>query len=306
MNTLLELAAPILRSQQVLITRQQCFELCRSDAPLRQLLDRGIWEPVDRAIFGPVGVPMTWRRRVMAAYLLAPAGSLVSHRASASLLCVGGLDEPMPEVSIPAGSSFRRPWVITHESGDLELADVVVIDGIPATGPCRLAMDLGSVVSFPRFKHTVRELRHGHGVSSEELLRTYLRHKRQGRNGGGALRDWLDRYLSISGNAETGLELVVLDAILDAQLPAPVLQHWVTTRGGRFRLDLAYPHLMLAIEVDGAQHDDLDIVPLDGRRTKLLNELGWRVIRVRSKHLATDLAKALRELRLALESPVDR
>lgn len=52
----------------------------------------------------------------------------------------------------------------------------------------------------------VRDLRHAHGVTSEELLRTYLRHKRQGRNGGGALRGWLDRYFEVDGAPESGLE----------------------------------------------------------------------------------------------------
>lgn len=300
MNELLALAAPLLRRQQVLITRRQCFDVGGSPAAVRHLLDGGVWEALDRALYGPTGVPMTWPRRVMAAVLLAPPGSLASHRAAGTLLGVGGLEEPMPEISIPEGQSFRRPWLITHESGDLELADVVEIDGIPATGPRRLAMDIGSVTSFERFKHTMREIRHRHAVTNEQLLQTYLRHKQRGRNGGGSLRDWLDRYFAISGNAESGLELVVLDAILDSGLPAPVLQHWVTTGGGRFRLDIAYPDQRIAVEVDGAQHDDLDVAPGDRRRTRLLEACGWTVIRVRSKHLATDLTRVLRELRALL------
>jgi hypothetical protein len=307
MDELLVLAAPTLRRQQALITRRQCLELGGSAAALRRLLDRGIWETVDRGLYGPSGVPLGWSRRLMAASLLAPPGSLVSHCAAGALLDVGGLTQPKPELSVHEGQTFRRPWVITHESKDLDLADVVVIDGIPTTGPRRLAMDIGSVVSFPRFKHTVREIRHQHGVTNEQLLHTYLRHKQRGRNGGGSLRDWLDRYFAISGTAESGLELVVLDAILDSSLPAPVAQHWVVTAGGRFRLDLAYPERKIAIEVDGVQHEDLDIVPADQRRTALLEDCGWTVIRVRSKHLATDLPRALRALESLLsENPVDR
>lgn len=302
MNELLERSAPLLSTQHSLITNRQCRDLWDAESQLRTLLGRGIWETIERRLYGPVGVAMTWRRRLMAAALLAPAGSLISHRPAAALLGAGGLHEPEPEVTIPRGTTFRRPWVATHESTDLDLADVVIVDGIPTTGPCRVAMDVGSVMSPARYTHTVRELRHGTGVTREQLLRTYLRHKRRGRNGGAALRDWLDRYFVVSGTPESGLEQVVLDALLDAGLPTPVLQHWVSTPGGSFRLDLAYPTEKMAVEVDGAQHEDEDVKRNDRRRTKLLEACGWTVIRIRSRHLATDLHAAIVELRRHLVS----
>lgn len=301
MIPLIDAAAPTLRAQHSLITRRQAVRLVNSEACVRHLLRTGMWETIDRGLYGPSGVAMTWRRRLMAAVLLAPDGSLISHRSGAALLRVGGVDEPTPEISIPRGGFFRRPWCVTHESGDLELADRVVVDGIPTTGFRRLAMDLGGVVSFPRFKQTIREMRHGHGVQSEQLLHTYLRHKRQGRTGGGALRDWLDRYFSVDGTSESAAELVVLDAILDGGFPTPVRQHWVTVDGQRYRLDLAYPEQRVCIEVDGSQHDDIDISTDDRRRTARLRAAGWHVIRVRARHLATDLPGALRELRRRLD-----
>ncbi len=290
---LLRASAPILRRQHALISREQVLGTGASDSCLRFLLRRGVWQPVDRALYGPAGVPMSWRRRLKAATMIAPPGSLISHLCGAALTGVGGLHEPTPEISIPRGAKLRRPWLRTHESLDLALADRVVVDGIPTTGPCRLAVDLGGRMSFDRFKHTIRELRHGHGVSQQQLLRTYLRHKRQGRTGCGALRDWLDRYFAVDGISESGLELVVLDAILDASLPTPVRQHWVEVGGRHFRLDLAYPGACIVIEVDGRQHNDLDIAEADAARTALLEAAGWRVIRVRSWCLATDLQRAL-------------
>lgn len=301
MYPLIELAAPVLRAQHSLITRRQSIRLGSSEACVRHLLRNGVWETVDRGLYGPSGVAMTWHRQLMAAVLLAPEGSLISHRASAALSSVGGLTEPTPEISIPRGSFFRRDWCITHESSDLELADRRIVDGIPTTGYLRLAVDLGGVVSFPRFRQTIREIRHGHQITSDQLLHTYLRHKCQGRTGSGPLRDWLDRYYSVEGVSESGAELVVLDAILDAGLPAPVRQQQVTTAGKRYRLDLAYPEQRLAIEVDGSQHGDVDIAAADAQRADRLRAAGWRIIRVRAKHLATDLPGALRELRTLLD-----
>jgi hypothetical protein len=289
----------LLESQQALVTRRSLLGVDEGPATLRRMVRNGLWLRLDEGLYGPAGVPMTWRRRLMAAVLLAPPGSLVSHRAMAHLLGVGGFAvAPAPEISIPRGASLRRADVVVHESTDLDLAEPQVIDGIPCTGTARLAMDLGGVVSEQRYRQTIRELQHQHGVTSKRLLHTYLRHKRQGRNGGGALRDWLDRYFDVGGVSESGIELLVLDAILDASLPAPTRQHWVHVGTTSYRLDLAYPGRLVCIEVDGRQHrDDPEVRANDLVRQAALEDAGWTVIRIRSWCFASDLAAALRQLR---------
>ena len=306
MHEVLARVAPVMAKQQALATTAQILQGGGNHELASSYVHRGIWERVDRGLYGPAGVPMTWRRQLMAAVLLGPGGTLVSHRAGAAIQGVGGLVEPMPEVSIPQGASFRRTGVIVHESVDLGLAEPLSIDGIPVTGPARLAMDVGSVMSTKRFRNTMREIQHVLGVDAETLLRTYLRHRRQGRNGGGALRDWLDRYHGVAGIPESGLEQLVLDAIIDAGLAVPRLQVWVETRYGRFRIDLAYPDLMLAIEVDGSQHrDDDEIRASDVVRARALRALGWKVHRVRSWSFASDLDLLMVVLRRELaRSPV--
>ncbi len=299
MPTLDPSIAALLESQQALVTRRSLLDVDDGAATLRRMLRNGVWCRLDEGLYGPAGVPMTWRRRLMASVLVAPAGSLASHRALAHLLGAGGFDEPpAPEISIPAGTSLRRPGVVVHESTDLDLAEPRLVDGIPCTGSERLAMDLGCVVSEPRYRQTVRELQHQHGVTSHRLLLTYLRHKRRGRNGGGALRDWLDRYYGVEGVSESGLELRVLDAILDAALPSPTRQHWVRVGEASYRLDLAYPDQRICVEVDGIQHrDDPEVRADDLIRQRALVADRWTVIRIRSWVFATDLAKALSQLR---------
>ena len=299
-------ASAVMADQHALITLRQFENLGGDRHTAARYVDRCIWERVDTGLYGPAGVPLHWRRRLLATVLVAPPGSLISHRPAATLQAVGGLTEPVPEISIPAGTRLRRPDVIVHESTDLHLADRRLVDGIPVTGPHRLAMDLGSVVSEARYRQTMREIRHGLGVSSDALLHTYVRHKRQGRNGGGALRDWLDRYYAISGAPESGLEQTVLDCILDAGLPAPTVQLWVEIGGVRYRIDFAYPDLMLAIEVDGAQHrEDPDVVESDPVRLRRLRAAGWAVEVIRSDHMATDLARVLRVIRQLTDAFLD-
>lgn len=286
-----------MRRQHALITTAQASSVGVGRELCSDLVRRGIWERPCRGLYGPVGVAWTWRRRLMAAVLLAPERSLISHRSAAALLGVGGFDAPMPEITIPRGTRLRRPGIVVHESTDLHLAEVRRIDGIPITGPRRLAMDLGAVVSEARYRQSVRELRMRHRITSQGLLHTYLRHKRSGRDGGGALRAWLDRYYAVEGVPESGLELVVLDALIDAGLPAPVAQHWVRTPIGAFRLDLAWPDLRIAVEVDGRLHGAPDVTAVDARRDAALEALGWTIIRVRSWSLTADLRWTIDRLR---------
>lgn len=50
--------------------------------------------------------------------------------------------------------------------------------------------------------------------------------------------------------------------------------------GSCFRLDFAHPHLKLNVEYDGLAHLDDVSQASDIRRDKILNELGWSVMRV--------------------------
>lgn len=296
-------AARILARQQSLITTAQAEDVGIGRKRCQRLVQHGIWERLDHGVYGPTGVRLTWSRRLMLGLLLAPCGSLASHRACAALLGVGGIARPKPEITIPRGTTLRRTWLIVHESTDLALADRRVVDGIPVTGPRRLAMDLGAVVSTKQYRQAMRGLRSQHGVEFAALLRTYLRHKRSGRNGGAALRDWLDRYADVGGIPESGLEQLALDAFLDAGLH-PVAQRWVEVDGGaRYRLDLAFPDLMIAIEVDGSQHEEKPAKQADAGRQLALEAAGWTVHRIRAKTFASDLLRAMEAVRRASVVP---
>ncbi|RTL65520.1 MAG: DUF559 domain-containing protein [Pseudonocardiaceae bacterium] len=77
--------------------------------------------------------------------------------------------------------------------------------------------------------------------------------------------------------AESPMETRMRLVLTDAGLPAPVSQYELRD-GGRVvaRFDLAYPDARLAIEYDGAAHDDA----LDRRRDVRTGALGWQTIRL--------------------------
>lgn len=59
------------------------------------------------------------------------------------------------------------------------------------------------------------------------------------------------------------------------------LEYWVSwSRYRRYAVDVAYPEMKLAIEVDGRTHDSLEQKRKDRRRDFELRTLGWSVFRV--------------------------
>jgi hypothetical protein len=66
-----------------------------------------------------------------------------------------------------------------------------------------------------------------------------------------------------------------------------VAEHPIPTKQGRhsgyptcYKVDIANPDLMIAIEIDGSSHRLLSRKKLDQKKGDLLSQLGWQVFRV--------------------------
>ncbi len=89
----------------------------------------------------------------------------------------------------------------------------------------------------------------------------------------------------------------------NAGLPIPMLQY-VVYDGDRFiaRLDFAYPSERVAIEVDGFRyHDGRAQFDHERARGNDLQAIGWRILRVTSKHLEQDPEGVVVWVRRALQ-----
>ena len=99
---------------------------------------------------------------------------------------------------------------------------------------------------------------------------------RPGRRGVGPLREVLDRRALLETPPDGVLEPRFARLCKAAGLPSPVFQH----RVGRYRIDFAYPHLMIAIEVDGyGPHSGPLAFQADRDRQNQLVATGWMVLR---------------------------
>jgi hypothetical protein len=100
-----------------------------------------------------------------------------------------------------------------------------------------------------------------------------------------------------TGLSESPAESWVLLALVDAGLPQPVPQFAIVGLDGqvRYRLDLAWPEVGVALEYDGyAAHDGRERQDLE--REQDLTRRGWIVVRATAADLAkpADLAAAVR------------
>jgi very-short-patch-repair endonuclease len=99
-------------------------------------------------------------------------------------------------------------------------------------------------------------------------------------------------------------ELTLVQQIVLAKLPAPVLEH-PGIPGRKFRFDLAWPDRHVALEIDGAvwingRHSRGSGVQKDCEKFSLAAIYGWRVMRVTPDQVKS--GKALRWLGLALRA----
>ncbi|MGH3446027.1 MAG: endonuclease domain-containing protein, partial [Nocardioidaceae bacterium] len=108
------------------------------------------------------------------------------------------------------------------------------------------------------------------------------------------------------GRSESPAESRTRLLLLDAGLPAPELQWSVLNVAGVaiYRLDLAYPKLLLAIEYDGQEfHSSVEQQEHDRKRRSRLRRMGWTIVVLTSDDVygadpqaATKVRRALRNL----------
>ncbi|MBC3193325.1 DUF559 domain-containing protein [Pseudonocardia sp. C8] len=81
--------------------------------------------------------------------------------------------------------------------------------------------------------------------------------------------------------AESPMETRIRLALHDYGVRPPVLQHPV----GKYRIDLAYPDVLLGIEYDGDQHLDPERARNDLAKQAFLTRHGWEILRPPAEHV---------------------
>lgn len=204
-------------------------------------------------------------------------GAVLSHHSAITLWRLrSGVARPI-HVTIPRDCPGRRlPGVIVHRSRTITAADIRVHDGLPVTAPARALLDASANVGDRDIERLLDEALFARRLATSAEIDAVLR--RAGGHPGG----W--RLARVSGarirptRTESRPEERLLRMIQGAGLPVP--QPQVTVLG--YRLDLFWPDLGLAVEVDAyGTHGSRARFEADRRRdARLLTERRIIVLRV--------------------------
>jgi very-short-patch-repair endonuclease len=119
-------------------------------------------------------------------------------------------------------------------------------------------------------------------------------------------RGWrrFDRAAGLAdGGAESPQESRLRVRLVLAGLPRPVTQHEIR-HDGRFvaRADLAWPQWRVAVEYDGAWHDDSERFHRDRERLNRMQAAGWVVLLITARRFHGDFDGFVAEVRTALRA----
>jgi len=282
-------AARLARSQHGVFNRAQLMLGGSSKRAIDHRVHSHQWERVHSSVYRMSGAPLTWESRAMAACLTMDDGEgVASHLSAAHLWGLAGFAPlGVVDVTVPRHARPRcRPGVRYHESRAFELLHETRRFGIPVTGPARTVLDVCAAVDDDlRALAALDETRRRTLASWEELWECLILHARRGRNGIARFRRVLERRWGRSVPHNQFARLVER-LFVDAGLPDLTHEYEVVIAGHRYRIDLAYPALKIAMELDGRGHElQFDEDPI---RTNRLETAGWLVLRFTWRRLIED------------------
>jgi very-short-patch-repair endonuclease len=257
------------------LTQARAVGFTRSMIRARQ--GRGNWTDFMPGVLIISGAPVSWHTSLMGACL--STGGVASHRAAAVLHRVRGFPTAPVELTVRRPHHLGERDAIVHRSKDLHRIEPVLVDGIPTTPVSRLLVDLGAVVSFPRYEAAVDDLLGRRLLTWDDAVVVLAAHSRQGRNGCGPLRALLlERYGEHL--PESVLEQAFLRVLRERGLAEPTGQHEIHDHLGFVaRVDFAYPDRGIAIELDSVRfHLDRETFEKDHDKRARLAALGWTVL----------------------------
>lgn len=231
------------------------------------------------------------------AFFVGPTAALI-----AGLPLPAGLHREL-HVGVPSPRTApHRPGIVGHRMRD---AEVRLVQGVRIADPnatwVSLAPFLGEydlvaatdyLLRVPRSPGNIVPLSRTEPYTTRESLARTLDARR--RKDAPKLRRALSRARTgASSRPETHMRLIGIDA----GLPEPELDYDIVVDEGFIACnDMAYPHLKLAFEYDGAMHRDKDRFVHDIDRSTRMHDVGWEDLHLATPHVLGDPSEGARRM----------
>jgi very-short-patch-repair endonuclease len=240
----------------------------------------GLWVALRPGVYAVAGMPPTWEQAVCAVALC--CGDVVaSHWTAARLLgCRVPNDVERIEITSPYARCVRLPGVVGHRSFHLFDPDRTSRSSIACTSAARLIVDLSGRLDGRALGRLSDDLQRRKLLTLGAVSRCIQRLPQAPGRSPKTVHEMLARRWQGYVPGDSDFETRVLRLIAAAGLPLPRQQYRVVLQGKRRYIDICYPEIMLAIEVQGPHHDMAWQEDYDAIRGNELVLLGWRVIEI--------------------------
>lgn len=284
--------------QDGVFTRDQAIAAGLTRNQIQWNLQTGRWDQMFPCVYRIHGGAAKPIHRLRGALLWAGEGSIASHLSAAYLW---NIVDRFPPIEVTARVKHKPISDIALHHRKIADSESKIIDGLAVTTPVRTLLDLASrdrwltEIALDAFLRNKL-------VTLEEVTRFIDAVGGRGVRGTKPLRELL--ALRQPGDlVESALERRLVNAMRRWGLPEPVSQHQVILGGRIFRIDFAYPDLLVGIEADGYKyHSGRERFDRDTSRRNQLAASGWLMIHVTWARLKDSPSQVRREIEMALDS----
>lgn len=258
--------------QHGVVTRSQLLDAGLTSAAIGRRVRSGRLRSLHRGVYlvGPLAPPSAYP---LAAVLAGGPNALLSHWNAAVLWglwprAAAGI----VHVSVPGTGRSRRPGIHFHRIRTPASSERAMVEGIPTTSPGRTLADVAGLCGSRELEHMLAVASREGLIDSHELAVLPDRYPR--RPGMAMLRALLTEA-SGPDLTRSEAERRCLAMLRSARLPRP----HTNVPMGVYELDLFWPDLNVAIEVDGRVfHDKPDRFERDREKDNWLRTRGIEVI----------------------------
>ena len=287
--------AELARRQHGVVTIDQIRELGLRTSAIGHRARTGRLHRLHRGVYAVGHRALTDEGRFLAAVLAIGPSAVLSHRAAAALWRLVDADRGDVDVTVPHRAR-HQVGIRVHETRRLDLGDRLRLAGIPVTTVPRTLLDLAGVADDRLLRRAVREAYVQRRVDDAALLACVA---------GAGRRRGARRLAALVRPGRTGTRSELEDRLLALPLarglPAPRVNVRLGGLPEAVEVDLLFPQARLVVEADGARYHDNPVARRsDAARQAMLEEAGYRVLRVSWSQVTRRPDETVRRLRRAL------